>query len=133
MQKRTAQEIQAIAQAYFDACDATREKMMLKSGEHRYYQIPYTLAGLCAAWGITRAELSHIAKKRRGDPAVRASYCAAMMRVEQHILERALLGEVSGNVADMLLKSWGYGTTPQHDAGDEPLRIILDDPEALSR
>ncbi|MDL2235271.1 DNA-packaging protein [Christensenellaceae bacterium OttesenSCG-928-L17] len=130
MQKQTEAEIDLAAAAYFAACNATREKITLKTGEHRYYQVPYTLAGLCAALGVTRTEFS--ALMRGKNAGVRRACRAAMMRVEQHTLERALLGEIDRAVADMLLKSWGYGSEEQGAAAQE-LRVTLEDPEQLAR
>ena len=44
-------------EAYFAACDATRERMEQRNGAAAYRQVPYTLAGLAAATGLGKAAL----------------------------------------------------------------------------
>ncbi len=127
------------AEAYFAACDATRERVTLKNGEISYHQVPYTMAGLCAALDVPRENLERArrpqenGKRRRSKVEAALSWAAA--RVEQHMVERALLGEINANLAVLLLKDWGYGAMEPQKAekSDGPLTVVLEDPEELSR
>lgn len=54
----------------------------------------------------------------------------AALRVEQHIVERALLGELNVAVASILLKDWGYGLKQESEAPCE-VKVVLEDPEGF--
>ncbi len=134
----TAQLLREKAEHYFAQCDATRERLTLKNGEISYHQVPYTMAGLCAALELPRERLEAARrpqgeKKRRSQAEAALSWAAA--RVEQHLVERALLGELSANVAALLLKDWGYGATEpaKTEKGEGALTVVLEDPEEFSR
>ena len=131
--KKNAQEVFQAAQDYFAACDATREQVTLKSGAISYYQVPYTMAGLAASLGVGRQQLEQAIApgKCRMKADVRAALVAACARVEQHTVERALLRELSGPVAAMLLKGWGYGE--QEEQGSAALVVTLEDKEGFGR
>lgn len=139
-QQNAAQVLRQKAEAYFAACDATRERVTLKNGELIYHQVPYTMAGLCAALDIPREALERArrpwgAGKRRSRGKVQAALAWAAARVEQHLVERALLGEINASLAALLLKDWGYGAMePQKvEKGEASLTVVLEDPEDLSR
>ncbi|HWR23992.1 MAG TPA: terminase small subunit [Feifaniaceae bacterium] len=135
-----AEVLRQKAEAYFAACDATRERVTLKNGELSYHQVPYTMAGLCAALDVPREALERArrpqeAGKRGRRSRVRAALAWAAARVEQHLVERALLGEINANLAALLLKDWGYGATEPQKAekSEGPLTVVLEDPEDFSR
>ncbi len=139
-QKDAAEALRKKAEAYFAACDATRERVTLKNGERSYHQVPYTMAGLCAALDVPREALEGARRprdtgKRRRRSKVQAALAWAAARVEQHLVERALLGEINANLAALLLKDWGYGAMePQKpEKGETALTVVLEDPEELSR
>ena len=134
-------EIASRAQAYFEACDATRERVVLKNGDVRYYQIPYTPAGLCAALNVPRTQLD-MARGCSLEDAVPKALRLAALRVEQHIMERALLGELEEGTAALLLEGFGYRADrrPRRASpgasdtdSDGSLTVTLEDPEGLSR
>ncbi len=159
--------LRAAAEEYFAACDATRERVVLKNGEVTYHQVPYTMAGLCAHLGLPRVVLeaarggegsprreeSDETKKAprksagcsKGEEEAQAALCWAAARVEQYMVERALLGELNAGVAAMLLNDWGYGCgrngrdnrgrgdSGEDSAGRGALTVVLEDPEGLSR
>lgn len=161
-----AAALRAAAEEYFTACDATRERVVLKNGEVTYHQVPYTMAGLCAHIGLPRAVLeaarrgtedalqqvpsreSRKAPRRSNASAqpgedVQSALSWAAARVEQYMVERALLGELNAGVAAMLLNDWGYGCgrntresrgdSGGDSAGRGTLTVVLEDPEGLSR
>ncbi len=139
-QQDAAEVLRQKAEAYFAACDATRERVTLKNGELSYHQVPYTMAGLCAALDVPREALERArrpqeAGKRRRRSKVQAALAWAAARVEQHLVERALLGEINANLAALLLKDWGYGAMEPQKAekGETSLTVVLEDPEELSR
>lgn len=138
--RNAAEKLRQKAEAYFAACDATRECVTLKNGEISYHQVPYTMAGLCAALDVSREALDRARRprengKRKRRSKVDAALSWAAARVEQHIVERALLGEINANLAMLLLKDWGYGAMePQKpEKGDGVLTVVLEDPEEFSR
>lgn len=122
-------DMQRKADAYFAACDSTREQVQLKNGELRYYQIPYTIAGLCAALSLSREAL--VTRSQQQDDTG-AFLRACMARIEQYTVERALLGELSNSVATLLLKSWGYGDAAEDDSPRE-LTVYMRDKEDWSQ
>ena len=132
------------AARYFEECDATRERVVLKNGDVRYRQTPYTLAGLCAALGVPRARLEEL-RQNADIPPEDTEFCAlrdAVLRVEQHLVERALLGELDADMAALLLEGWGYvaskkGRAVRADSAepeaDPTMTVVLEDPEGLAR
>ncbi len=136
--------IAARAAKYFEECDATRERVVLKNGDVRYRQTPYTLAGLCAALCVPRARLEELRLNTDVPPedAEAGALRAAVLRVEQHLVERALLGELDADMAALLLEGWGYvaskkGRSARADSAepepDPALTVVLEDPEGLAR
>ncbi len=135
-----AQILRQKAEAYFAACDATRERVTLKNGEISYHQVPYTMAGLCAALEVPREALERARRpqeneRRRRRSKAEAALSWAAARVEQHLVERALLGEINANLAVLLLKDWGYGLVElqKTEKGEGALTVVLEDPEEFSR
>ncbi len=128
---QNAKRLQEAADAYFQACDDTRQETVLKNGELRYYQVPYTMAGLCAALGMSREMFLTESKKQTAAGTLLRGYAA---KIEQHTVERALLGELNNAVAALLLKSWGYGEAAASDE-DVPagLTVTLEDKEDWSQ
>ncbi len=129
----SAEKLRAAANEYFASCDATRERLQLKNGELAYHQVPYTLAGLCAALGL---EKEYVKNAKDGattglKEAERAVLSWAALKVEQYTVERALLGELNSAVASVLLKDWGYGQGLSSAALSE-IKVVLEDPEGLS-
>ena len=112
-------------EAYFAACDATRERRELKNGGVEERQIPYTLFGLARAACLTPDELlaAFHAEKRSKESAI---LCDAVLRVAAYTLERALLGELNYQSALEALRSMGLSGAAQTQA-DDTLRIVLDD------
>lgn len=132
------------AARYFEECDATRERVVLKNGDVRYRQTPYTLAGLSAALSVPRARLEELRLSADipPDDIETAALQTAVQRVEQYLVERALLGELDTGMASLLLEGWGYvatkksRTTRTESADPEPdpaLTVVLEDPEGLAR
>jgi len=121
---------------YFEQCDSTREKIVLKNGGITYHQIPYTLAGLASHLNIDTATLVRYCNGSypgRNRKRIQTLLRTAATRVERYVVERALLGELNNAVAAMLLKSWGYGETSEAETvhGDT-LEVKMDDPEQWS-
>lgn len=83
--------------AYFAACDETRERIPLKSGGFQERQIPYTLYGLAAAAGLSVQKVLALANGGRGKKA--RVLRDAVLRIGAYTMERALLGELSHQVA----------------------------------
>lgn len=119
--------LKARVDAYFDACDATNERVILKNGSVSYRQIPYTLAGLSAATGISKSRILQIAAGD-GPGKARAILGDALRRIERHVVERALLGELQLHAVPLVLSDLGCGAG---GGGTDDARIVvtLDDPE----
>ncbi len=113
-------------EAYFAACDDTRERMEQKNGGVTYRQVPYTLAGLASHTGLDKADLLHAAAGK--GPRARL-LAAALRRIERHLAERALMGELQATVAQALLREL-CPEAPQED--DRRLVVVLDDREGWS-
>ncbi len=107
--------------AYFDACDATRERVTLKSGAVSERQIPYTLCGLGCALGLKNGELLGLAASGTGWRNRLAAQ--ALQRIAAYTMERALLGELSYQMASIALSE--LGGEAGGDAG-ERLLITMD-------
>ncbi|MDL2259213.1 DNA-packaging protein [Eubacteriales bacterium OttesenSCG-928-K08] len=132
-----AEFVRLAAQAYFDACDATRERVDLKNGEITYHQVPYTMAGLCAQLGVARSVLEEISKAPPPDRSkesmseedeLKKVLHWAVARVEQYTVERALLGELNSSVASMLLRGWGYNDEKKPEPQNQSVQVVLEDP-----
>ena len=113
--------------AYFAACDATNERVILKNGGVSYRQIPYTLAGLSAAISVPKKRSLEIASGN-GSRAACAVLGDALRRIERHVVERALLGELQLNAVSLVLDDLGCHAD---GGGTDAARIVvtLDDPE----
>ena len=108
--------------AYFDACDATRERVTQKNGAVSERQIPYTLCGLGCALGLKKGELLGLAA---GGTGWRNRLAAqALQRIAAYTMERALLGELSYQMAAIALSE--LGGAPGGDAG-AGLSITMDE------
>lgn len=123
MNKRTERMNSAIG-AYFEACDATRERRELRNGGTEERQIPYTLFGLARAVRLTPEEVLsafHTGRCSKEEELLRD----AVLKIAAYTLERALLGELNYQPALEALKGMGLsGTAAQ---GDGELQIVLDD------
>ena len=98
-------ELERRIEAYFAACDATRERVEQKNGGVQYRQVPYTLQGLAAETGLAKAELLAAC----GGASARARLLSgALRRIERHLVERALLGEIQATLAQILLRELGW-------------------------
>ena len=126
MNKRTQTTEQAIG-AYFAACDATRERIPLKNGGFEERQIPYTLYGLARAAKVTPEALVKVMRAPRRTAQDRLLF-DAVLRVAAYTQERALLGELTYQVAIETLRT--IGANPESEQTDA-MRITMD--ESLSR
>lgn len=109
---------------YFAACDATRERHELKNGGVEERQIPYTLYGLARAVELTpEALLAAFHTERRSKES--ALLRDAVLKVAAYTLERALLGELSYQVALDTLHMMGNPKAPETEDGT--IQIVLDD------
>lgn len=122
MSQRTERMNSAIG-AYFDACDATRERRELKNGGTEERQIPYTLFGLARAVKLTpEAVLAAFhAEARTAENAILRD---AVLKIAAYTLERALLGELSYQPALEALRTMGLTDAAQQTDGE--LKIVLD-------
>lgn len=115
-------------EAYFAACDATAERVMLKNGSVTIRQTPYTLAGLSEHLGMPQGEI--LAKGRSGETGQEGRLIAgALRRIGRYIVERALLGELQYSVAAKLLDELGTGEKLPPDGEDKRIVIVLEDKE----
>ena len=116
--------------AYFAACDASAERYEQKNGAISYRQIPYTLAGLAAA--VARSEQSILdAAEGQGRTEEQRILSDAVRRIAGYLSERALMGELQATVALSLLSEL-RGRTPDGDAEDGKLVVVMDDREGWS-
>ena len=101
--------------------------MEQRNGAAAYRQVPYTLAGLAAATGLGKAELLRLAADggRRG-----ALVRAALLRVERHLSERALMGELQATMAQALLRELAPEAAGEGD--ERRVVVVLDDREGWS-
>ena len=87
-------------------------------------QIPYTLFGLARAVQLTPEEVLaafHAGQRTKA----RALLRDAVLRIAAYTLERALLGEVSYQVALEALRAMGLSNAAEQ--ADGTLQIVLDD------
>ncbi|MEA5048797.1 MAG: terminase small subunit [Eubacteriales bacterium] len=128
MESARTKSLKSKVEAYFTECDATAERVTLKSGNVTIRQTPYTLAGLSEHLGVPQAEI--LAKGRRGDDrAESAVYAGALRRIGRYIVERALLGELQYSVAAKLLDELGTGEKLPPDEDGNRIVIVLEDKE----
>ena len=110
-------------EAYFAACDATRERYTLKNGGMSERQIPYTLYGLCAALDMDREEALRASKE--GAQWQRRLLRNAMLRIAAYTMERALLGELTHQMAAIALSDLGE---TEQAAQEEGVCVTMDEP-----
>lgn len=120
-----AQELESRIEAYFAACDATRERHPLKNGGFMERQIPYTLYGLAAATGYAPKRILMMAG--RGGAGGRVLQ-KALCRIGAYLMERALLGEMPHQMALAAIATLD-GEKPA-EAAEKALRITMDDAAA---
>jgi hypothetical protein len=118
-------------EAYFAACDATAERIVLKNGSVTVRQTPYTLAGLSEHLGIPQSEILDKAKRESESTAGR-HYAAAVRRIGRYIVERALLGELQYSVAAKLLDELGIGEKLPPNESEKRIVIVMEDKEDWS-
>lgn len=124
-------DLEQAVEAYFAACDATRERYEQKNGAIGYRQVPYTLAGLSAA--IARSEQSiRAAAEGQGTRKEQRILSDALRRIAQHLSERALMGELQANVAMPLLHALGISGEEPQDGDGGRLIVVMDDREGWS-
>ena len=116
-------ELQQAIGAYFAACDATRERIPLKNGGFEERQIPYTLFGLARAAKVSLAALRQ-AYREPGRSAYDRILSDAVLKVAAYTLERALLGELTYQVAIETLRS--IGVSAEND-GRATVNVVLDE------
>ena len=121
-------DLESKMEAYFAACDATAERVTLKTGGVTIRQTPYTLAGLSEHLAIPQGEI--LTKGRRGgDGAECKLYANALRRIGRYIVEHALLGELQYSVAAKLLEELGTGEKLPPSEEDRRIVIVLEDKE----
>lgn len=91
-------------EGYFAQCDSTRERTVLKNGGFEERQIPYTLYGLSYHVGLPVQEVLAIGHGQKGLRWQQQLLCQSLSRIAAYIMERALLGELSYQVALAALK-----------------------------
>ncbi len=121
----SAKELEARVEAYFAACDATRERHPLKNGGFTERQIPYTLYGLAAATGYTPKRI--LAMAGHGGACGRVMQ-KAICRIGAYMTERALLGEMPHQMALAAIATLD-GEKPA-EVAEKTLRITMDDAAA---
>ncbi len=99
---------------YFALCDAENAAGKLKK--------PYTVAGLCLHLGVSRDELSKLARHK-----THAALCReTALKIESFIEENALLGALANNPALYSLKyNFGWTDKPAKPDADEQKSIKL--------
>ena len=122
MNRRTEDLQQAIG-AYFAACDATRERIPLKNGGFEERQIPYTLFGLARAARVPKEALVKAYQKPSRSARDRI-LSDAVLKVAAYTLERALLGELTYQVALETLRSIGETGEPEEG---RTLNVVMDE------
>lgn len=114
---------QQAAEGYFSWCDGTRERTELKNGGYTERQVPYTLYGLSARLGLSPKELVAIAHGEKGARWKQKLLSQALCRIAAYIMERALLGELSYQVALSALKELEHDKT---DSAPEGLTVTME-------
>ena len=122
---RTTESIETAIGAYFAACDATRERIPLKNGGFEERQIPYTLFGLARAVQMTPDALlermKHAERSRTGQLPR-----DAVLKVAAYTMERALLGELTYQMALETIRSMGL-----LESGDGGVTAVVMDERLL--
>ena len=95
-------------ETYFQACDATRQQVQLKSGMMAERQLPYTLYGLCAAVGLHPERALALAAGGEGQLWQRRLLENALCRIAAFTMERALMGELTHQVALAAIRELGF-------------------------
>lgn len=126
-QKESGRALAERVEAYFTACDETNERVILKNGGVSYRQIPYTLAGLSAAVGIPKKRILDIAAGN-GPKQTGVILGDALRRIERHVVERALLGELQLSAVPLVLDDLGCEKGGDR-ADDARITVTLVDPE----
>lgn len=91
-------------EGYFADCDSTRERTVLKNGGFEERQIPYTLHGLSYALELPVGQVLAIGRGQRGSRWQQRLLSRSLSRIGAYTMERALLGELSYQVALAALK-----------------------------
>ena len=128
MESSLKKSLKGKVEAYFAACDATAERVVLKNGSVTIRQTPYTLAGLSEHLCVPQTEI--LAKGRKGDNDAEGKlFAGALRRIGRYIVERALLGELQYSVAAKLLDELGTGEKLPPNEEDRRIVIVLEDKE----
>jgi len=130
MKRNGTEDLKAAIEAYFAACDATKERWEHKNGAVSYRQVPYTLAGLSAAIGRSEQSIRE-AVRGQGGKAEQKLLSDAVRKIAQHLSERALLGELTASVAMPLIHALGIDGENGQD-GANRLTVVMDDREGWS-
>ena len=125
--KMGARRMEEAVRAYFARCDGTKERVPQKGGGFSERQIPYTLYGLARAAKVTPEALVKVVRAPRRTAKDRLLF-DAVLRVAAYTQERALLGELTYQVAIETLRT--IGANPESEQTDA-MRITMD--ESLSR
>ncbi len=128
MESSLKKSLKGKVEAYFAACDATAERVILKNGSVTIRQTPYTLAGLSEHLAIPQTEILAIGRKG-GNNAESRLYAGALRKIGRYIVERALLGELQYSVAAKLLDELGTGEKLPPNEEDRRIVIVLEDKE----
>ena len=131
MESANQKTLESKMEAYFAACDATRERNVLKNGNVEVRQTPYTLAGLSEHLGTPQAEILAMAR-REDESAENGPYARALRRIGRYISERALLGELQYGVAAKLLDELGIGEKLPPDEREKRIVIVMEDKNGWS-
>ena len=130
MESAKPRNLKGKIEAYFAACDATAERVMLKNGGVTIRQTPYTLAGLSEHLGIPQGEI--LAKGRKGTESAEGRHFSdALRRIGRYIVEHALLGELQYSVAAKLLEELGTGEKLPPNEQESRIVIVLEDKEGF--
>lgn len=114
---RNRKDFQQAVEGYFAACDEKTEKAPPKGASPR--QIPYTLHGLSSALGLQAGELLQLT--REGNSWQRPILNRAISRIAAYTMERALLGELSYQMATLALKELEPDKGP-----DKRLSVVME-------
>ena len=128
MESTKPEDLKDKIEAYFAACDATAERVILKNGSVTIRQTPYTLAGLSEHLAIPQDEI--LAKGKKGGKSKECrTFASALRRIGRYIVEHALLGELQYSVAAKLLEELCTGEKLPPDEEDRRIVIVLEDKE----
>ncbi|MCL2695273.1 MAG: hypothetical protein FWE69_02990 [Clostridiales bacterium] len=120
---RAKERLQEQVERYFAACDATRQQVPQKNGTVLAHQVPYTLYGLCAAIGLCPERvLAIVAGEGTGWQS--KLLAQALCRVAAYTMERALLGELTHQVALAALRELGF--MPETAEAAQTVAVTMD-------